>query len=65
MKGKLKTRLRVGRGETFDDKGYAGKVVEITDTENHLIYGKRYKVLGFDDWFEANCFEYIDKEIKP
>jgi hypothetical protein len=37
----------------------SGATVNITEEQNHPIYGKRYKVSGYEDWFEANCFEYV------
>lgn len=60
MIGKLKNDLRIGDRRLFGLHG--SRIVEIVDTENHPIYGKRYKILGYDNWFEENCFEYIKEK---
>jgi len=33
-----------------------GEVV-ITEVENNPLWGKRYKIEGYEEWFEENCFE--------
>ena len=38
-----------------------GQIIKIINEENHPIFGKRYKVVGCDEWFEENCFEYIQR----
>ena len=58
-KAKLKQgQLFIGAGRPYTRivRGY----VDITAEEDHPVYGKRYRVLGFEDWFEANCFEWIE-----
>jgi len=37
-----------------------GEWVTIVDKEVDPIYGIRYKILGFPDWFEASCFAYVE-----
>lgn len=59
MKGKLKNNLRKGHGELFS---VSNRNVEIIDKEEHPIYRKRYKVKGYEIWFEENAFEYIAEE---
>lgn len=63
-KGKLKsTSLLIGNHEAFTVHGIPENMeVKITNEENHHIYGKRYKIIGYDEWFEENCFEYV-KEL--
>ncbi len=62
MQGKLKHgRFRIGHNKPFY---ISSGIVKITDTENHPIYGKRYKISGYDEWFEENCFEWIKINIK-
>lgn len=58
MDGLLKKgEYRMGHNKTFNLIG--GYFVKITDVEDHPIFGKRYKILGYDEWFESNCFELI------
>jgi hypothetical protein len=55
MEAKLKnTSFYVGNGRIYPP---VDRPVKITDTEDHPIFGKRYKIEGYADWFEANCFE--------
>jgi len=42
----------------LDYKGNTRKVL-IIDKEDNQIFGKRYKVAGYDIWFEENAFESI------
>jgi hypothetical protein len=59
MIGKLKqTDFYVGNKKYFIVPT-RGKIVTITESENHPIFGKRFKILGMNEWFEENCFEYI------
>ena len=59
MQGVLKTGpFRIGLGYPMIVRE-AGRTVQITATENHPIYRKRYKILGYDEWFEENCFDKI------
>lgn len=52
--------FKVSDGKDFYlNKNDMGRKVIITDEEVHPTYGKRYKVLGYKEWFEENCFEYI------
>lgn len=55
-----KTNLFVGNGERFLDIP-SGAKVEIVDEEDHYLYGKRYKIKGYEEWFEANCFSDINE----
>jgi hypothetical protein len=57
MNAVLKENLRIGNGRSFTIKD---RNVEIIDRMNHPIYGKMYKVLYYDEWFEENAFEYIE-----
>lgn len=59
MTGRLNKVLEIGRGNPFYVNNRA---VAITQEEDHPIYGKRYKVAGYDEWFEANAFEYIEND---
>jgi hypothetical protein len=61
MYGKLKKdTLFVGAGPSLRPITVPNiKIVTITDVEDHPLWGRRYKILGFDWWFEANCFEYV------
>jgi hypothetical protein len=59
MEGKLKNKdFYIGYRTPFSTSE-KGKIVTIIDSENHPIYGRRYKILGYDAWFENNCFEYV------
>ena len=49
--------IKKGHNKLFRIIG--GRLVEITEVEDHPIFGKRYKILGCDEWFESNCFEVI------
>jgi hypothetical protein len=61
MIGKLKDgEYRVGHNRHFVVP-HKGQEVNITDTEDHFIWGKRYKIEGYDEWFEENCFEYVEE----
>lgn len=33
--------------------------VSIVDEEDHPIFGKRYKIFGYGEWFEENCFSEV------
>lgn len=60
MQGKLKSvQFFVEDRRPIDIQ--QGEIVEITATENHHIFGKRYKILGCNEWLEENCFEYINQ----
>lgn len=63
MKGKLKDVdfFYIGNRNAFN-KVTGGKVATITDSENHPIFGKRYKILGYNEWFEENCFDYVKED---
>ncbi|MFA5715946.1 MAG: hypothetical protein WC998_09405 [Candidatus Paceibacterota bacterium] len=61
MKGKLKKGpFMIG------DKRYAtltgGRMVRIIAQEDHPLWGRRYKIEDYDEWCEANCFEFIKEE---
>lgn len=59
-RGQLKAgELLIGHRRHFTNTD--GGMVTITDAENHPIWGKRYKILAHEEWFEENCFEYILK----
>jgi hypothetical protein len=63
VKGKLKKdQLFIGAGNSRPIVVPNGEAVTIVDMEDHPLWGRRYKVLGFDFWFEANCFDYVDLE---
>lgn len=49
----------IGDKRPFDVPNANGNRVEIAEKENHPIYGKRYKIVGRNEWFEENCFEYV------
>jgi hypothetical protein len=62
VKGKLKNgEFHIGHRNAFN-KVTGGKEMKITDYEDHPIWGKRYKIYGFNEWFEENCFEYVKKD---
>ena len=62
--GKLKNSQKYhGDWEPITLKGISeNREVDIIKEENDPIYGKRYKILGFDEWIENNCFEYIKEK---
>jgi hypothetical protein len=57
-----KGEFKIGGGLSFDAP--SGQTVVITKEEDHPVFGKRYMILGYDVWFERNCFEKIDLEDK-
>jgi hypothetical protein len=61
MQAKFKSgELMVGGASYARHFKYAiGEIVNITDTEDHPTYGRRYKVEGYNEWFEENCFDWI------
>lgn len=61
MRGLLKDGdFGIGHGRDFCvRKGDKGRYISITQVEDHPIFGRRYKLLGYSDWFEANCFRRI------
>ena len=59
MQGKLKNDRFFEGNRTPISMPDKGKLVTLTHEENHPIFGKRFKISGYDQWFEANCFEYI------
>lgn len=52
--------FRVGAGERFSIT--LGAQVEIIETETHPIWGIRYKISGYKEWFEASCFKWIEQK---
>lgn len=64
MRGLLKSGdFGIGHGRSFcvrkQDKG---QEVVITEVQDHPIFGKRYKIVGYSEWFEANCFYWIRED---
>ena len=61
MFGQLKDGpFAIGWGRYFSTP--MNKDVFITDTEDHPIFGKRYKITGYNEWFEVNCFKWVKEE---
>lgn len=60
MWGKFKKgEFAIGDRKPFHLPNGEGKRVEIAKKENHPIWSKRYKIVGRDEWFEENCFEFV------
>lgn len=59
MVGKLREgQFFVGNQQPFHVSKQGG-LVTILEKEEHPIFGTRYLIEGNEEWFEANCFEYI------
>lgn len=61
MQGKLKGgQLFVGHKNPYPLINNGDPtVVDIIQTEEHSIYGTRFKVIGHVEWFESQCFEWV------
>lgn len=55
-------QLFIGNKRHFYLRDGRGKRVKISEEENHPVWGKRYKIIGYTEWFEENCFEYVKEE---
>jgi hypothetical protein len=64
VEGKLKEGFFFEIGNRQPYHGYLpkGKIVTIVESEDHFLWGKRYRIAGYKEWFEANCFEYVEED---
>lgn len=60
MWGKFKAgEFHIGNDQPIRLPNVSGNRVQLAEKEDHPIWGKRYKIVGRNEWFEANCFEYV------
>lgn len=64
----LKAKLKVGQLYIGDKRPFnkatvkQERLVIITAKENHPIWGERYQIEDSVEWYEKNCFEWIEEE---